>query len=169
MFNRLFSLILLAALSSMSAVTFAENKIGLLDIRTALFASDKAKEFSEKTVGQFKKQELEVRAVGEEGAKMEQRLKNDAAIMSDSERAKLAADLDAKIQEYKYLKSRLDAALGEKRQEFLNDSKPKLDAAIQELVEEEKLTLLLPREAALYAEEALDYTQKIVDKLNAQK
>ena len=67
MFNRLFSLSLMVALAVTSLSSHAESKIGLLDIRTALFASDTAKAFSEKTVGQFKQQELEVRAVGEDG------------------------------------------------------------------------------------------------------
>ena len=114
-------------------------------------------------------QDLEVRAVGEEGQKMEQRLKNDAAIMSDSERAKLASDLEEKIQEYKYLKTKLDKALNEKRQEFLAESRPKLDQVINELVAEENIDVLLPREAALYASESLDYTAKVIDKLNALK
>ena len=85
-------------------------------------------------VSKYKQQDLEVRAVGEEGQKLEMRLKNDAAIMSDNERSKLASDLEAKIQEYKYLKSKLDKALAEKRQAFLTDSKPKIDQAINELV-----------------------------------
>ena len=158
---------LVILLSAFSAS--AEMKIGLLDVRTALFASESAKAFTEETVGQFKQQDLEVRAVGEEGQKLEMRLKNDAAIMSDSERQKLASDLEQKIQEYKYLKSKLDNELAEKRQEFLSVSKPRLDKAINELVEEEGLNLLMPREAALYADEAIDYTEKVVKKLNSQK
>ncbi len=144
----------------------AETKIGLIDMRAALFSSDAAQAFTDKMVSQYKQQDLEVRAVGEEGQKMELRLKNDAAIMSDSERAKLASDLEAKIQEYKYLKGKLDKALAEKRQEFLTDSKPKLDQAINEIVEQEKLDLLLPREAALYSNQAMDYTAKVIEKLN---
>lgn len=161
-------LLLAVTLSAASLTAMAETKIGLLDVRTALFASDAAKAFTEKTVSQFKQQDLEVRAVSEEGQKLELRLKNDAAIMSDSERAKLASEIEAKIQEYKYLKSKLDKALAEKRQEFLAESKPKLDKAIEELVSEEDLSLLLPREAALYAEEAIDFTQKVVNKLNSK-
>lgn len=159
-------LLLAVTLGAASLTAMAETKIGLLDVRTALFASDAAKAFTEKTVSQFKQQDLEVRAVSEEGQKLELRLKNDAAIMSDSERAKLASEIEAKIQEYKYLKSKLDKALAEKRQEFLAESKPKLDKAIEELVSEEGLSLLLPREAALYAEESIDFTQKVVNKLN---
>jgi len=152
-----------------SALTSAETKIGLIDMRTALFSSEAAKKFTDNMVSQYKQQDLEVRAVGEDGQKLEQRLKNDAAIMSDGERNKMASDLEAKIQEYKYLKGKLDKALAAKRQEFLAESKPKLDKVINALVEDEKLDLLLPREAVLFATEKMDYTAKVIEKLNTLK
>lgn len=160
--------ILLFALTALSfaSTAQAELKIGLVDMRAALFSSDAAKEFTEEMVKKYKQQDLEVRAVGEDGQKLELRLKNDAAIMSDSERNKLASELETKIQEYKFLKGKLDKALAEKRQEFLNDSKPKIDQAINDLVKEEKLDILMPREAALYADPKMDFTDKIIKKLN---
>ena len=160
---------LFVSLMSFSALSSAETKIGLIDMRTALFSSNAAKAFTEKMVGQYKQQDLEVRAVGEEGQKLELRLKNDAAIMSDNERNKMGSDLEAKIQEYKYLKNKLDKALAERRQEFLAESKPKLDQVINALVEEEKLDLLLPREGVLYASQQMDYTEKVIEKLNKLK
>ncbi len=144
----------------------AETRIGLVDIRAALFTSDAAKAFTDKIVSEFKQQEMGVRAVGEEGQKLELRLKNDAAIMSDKERAKLAADYEEKVQEYKYLKTKLDKAIAEKRNQFLTESKPRLDKVINELVLEEKLDLLLPADVALFAKPGYDLTQKVVDKLN---
>lgn len=160
--------VLLFALTALSfaSIAQAELKIGLVDMRAALFSSDAAKEFTEEMVKKYKQQDLEVRAVGEDGQKLELRLKNDAAIMSDSERNKLASELETKIQEYKFLKGKLDKALAEKRQEFLNDSKPKIDQAINDLVKEEKLDILMPREAALYADPKMDFTDKIIKKLN---
>jgi outer membrane protein len=160
------ALIMAVMALSFASVAQAELKIGLVDMRAALFSSDAAKEFTEEMVKRFKQQDMEVRAVGEDGQKLEQRLKNDAAIMSDSERNKLASELETKIQEYKFLKGKLDKALAEKRQEFLNDSKPKIDQAINDLVKEEKLDILMPREAALYADPKMDYTDKIITKLN---
>jgi len=161
--------LLFVSLMSFSAFSSAEIKVGLIDMRAALFSSNSAKDFTEKMVSQYKQQDLEVRAVGEEGQKLELRLKNDAAIMSDNERNKMASDLEAKIQEYKYLKNKLDKALAEKRQEFLSDSKPKLDQVINALVKEEGLDLLMPREAALFAKQEMDYTDKIIIKLNKLK
>jgi outer membrane protein len=161
--------LLVVSLLVMSSIASAQLKVGLIDMRAALFSSDAAKAFTEKMVSKYKQQDLEVRAVGEDGQKLELRLKNDAAIMSDNERNKMASDLEAKIQEYKYLKGKLDKILAEKRQEFLGDSKPRLDQAINELVKEEKLDLLMPREAALFAKQEMDYTEKVIKKLNKQK
>ncbi len=159
-------LIVMTSIALFSISALAEVNVGLVDMRAALFSSDAAKEFTDSMVSKYKKQDLEVRAIGEEGQRLEMRLKNDAAIMSDSERAKMASDLEEKIQEYKYRKGKLDKALAEKRNEFLSDSKPKMDQAINELVKEEKLDLLIPREAALFANQEMDYTDKIIKKLN---
>ncbi len=159
----------LICIMTVSAFTSAETKIGLVDMRTALFSSEAAKKFTENMVSQYKQQDLEVRAVGEDGQRLELRLKNDAAIMSDSERNKMASDLEAKIQEYKYLKGKLDKALAAKRQEFLAESKPKLDKVINAVVTEEKLDLLLPRETVLFAAEKMDFTVKVIEKLNKLK
>lgn len=147
----------------------AQARIGLVDMRAALFNSESAKAFTDKIVSEFKKQELEVRAIGEDGQKLELRLKNDSAIMSDNERAKVAADYEEKVQEYKYLKTKLDKAIAEKRQEFLNLSKPKIDKVVNELVAEEKLDLLLPLEVAMFAKPEFDFTMKVVEKLNKLK
>lgn len=166
---KIFTTFITAALLFISSVALAQGKIGVIDMRAALFSSEAAKQFTDKMVSQYKQQDLEVRAVGEEGQRMEMRLKNDAAIMSDSERAKLASDLEEKIQEYKYLKTRLDKALAEKRNEFLTDSRPRLDTVINEIVKEAGLSVLLPREAALYIDESLDYTEKAIEKLNKLK
>ena len=91
-------IILMGSIAFFSMSALAEMKIGLVDMRAALFSSDAAKEFTESMVTKYKKQDLEVRAIGEEGQRLEMRLKNDAAIMSDNERAKMASDLEEAIE-----------------------------------------------------------------------
>jgi len=166
---KLLGITAIVALMTLASAASAEIKIGIIDMRTALFSSSSAKDFTDKMVSRYKQQDLEVRAIGEEGQKMELRLKNDSAIMSDSERNKLGSDLEAKIQEYKYLKGKLDKQLADERQTFLADSTPRLNKVINEVVEEEKLDLVMPSEAVLRANDTMDYTQKVVDRLNKLK
>jgi len=147
----------------------AEIRIGLLNSRAAMVGTDAAKAFSSKLEAEFKKQILEVKALDEEAGKLAQRLKNDAAIMSDSEREKTASDYEEKARELKYLKTKLDKSMGEKQKEFLTQSGPKFEKVVNEIVAEEKLDLLLPIDVAMFAKPELDITQKAIDRLNKMK
>ncbi|MCP5160100.1 MAG: OmpH family outer membrane protein [Hahellaceae bacterium] len=153
----------------LSATAMADLKVAVIDVRSALFTSDAAKEFSKSLMDEFKTQEMEVRSVQEEGAKLQERLKKDAAIMSDAERNKLIADLEEKAKEFKYLRSKLDAAINARKQEFLQTTKPKVDKVLEAMVKESKLDVILPREAVIYAKPELDMTAKLIEKLNKAK
>lgn len=166
---KILKVITLLSIMSVSALTSAEAKIGVIDMRAALFSSKAAKTFTESMVSQYKQQDLEVLAVGNDGQKLGLRLKNDAAIMSDSERNKMASDLETKIQEFKYLRGKLDKSLAAERQEFLAQSKPRIDTVVNDIVTEEKLDLLLPREAVLFSSEKMDYTAMMIEKLDKLK
>jgi len=161
--------LLLAGCVMTSVSAFAETKIGVVDIRAALFSSDAAKAFSQEMEGEFKTQEMEVRAVQESGQKLQERIKKDAAIMSDSERTKLALELEEKAKEFKYLKGKLDKAVSIKKQDFIQSSKPKVDEVLKDLVESEKYDLIMPREAVIYSAQSFDVTAKVIEKLNALK
>lgn len=161
--------LLLASCVMTSFSAFAETKIGVVDIRAALFSSDAAKAFSQEMAGQFKTQEMEVRSVQESGHKLQERIKKDAAIMSDTERTKLALELEEKAKEFKYLKGKLDNAVATKKQEFIQESKPKVDEVLKDIVETENFDLIMPREAVVYSAQSLDITAKVIEKLNALK
>ncbi len=153
----------------LSASALAELKIVVIDVRTALFTSDAAREFSKTLAEEFKTQEQEVRVIQEEGTRMQERLKKDAAIMSDSERNKLIADLEEKAKEFKYLRSKLDAAINNRKQEFLQTEKPKVDNVLEAMVKEYKLDIILPREAVIYGKPEVDMTATLIEKLNKVK
>ena len=161
--------LLLASCVFISFSAFAEIKIGVVDIRAALFSSDAAKAFSQSMASEFKTQEMEVRAVQESGQKLQERIKKDAAIMSDTERTKLALELEEKAKEFKYLKGKLDSAVSTKKQAFIQESKPKVDEVLKSLVETENFDLIMPREAVIYSAQSFDVTAKVIEKLNALK
>lgn len=164
----LFSLVLsISFMASMPA--FAETKIGVVDIRAALFSSDSAKTFSKSIAADFKTQEMEVRAVQESGHKLQERIKKDAAIMSDTERTKLALQLEEKAKEFKYLKDKLDKAVASQKQSFLQESKPKVDIVLKEIVDAGKYDLIFPRESVVYSGPSIDITAQVIEKLNAMK
>ncbi|PAV24836.1 periplasmic chaperone for outer membrane proteins Skp [Tamilnaduibacter salinus] len=157
----------LAALMAVLALPVAaETTIGVVDLRRALFSSEGAQSFSEKLQGEFADDEKKVRQAQQEAKKLKQRLEKDGAMMNESEREELTQKFREKVQEFNYLKQRLDSTVSSRKQQFLKQSRPKVDAAIKELQKEHDLDLVLPAEAVVYSKPDMNLTQQLLEKLN---
>ncbi|MDL0430268.1 OmpH family outer membrane protein [Marinobacter sp. TBZ242] len=161
---RLSMAVMLAALMATSAVA-AETRIGVVDLRQALFSSSDAQAFSEKMQRDFAGEEAKVREAQEAARKLQNRLEKDGAMMNDSERNKITAEFQEKVKEFNFLKQRLDSAVANRKQQFLEDARPGVDAAVQELLEEHDLDLILPSEAVVYVKPDMNLTDELLEKL----
>lgn len=155
---------LLALLIAMPAV--ADTRIGVVDLRQALFSSNDAQAFSDKLQQDFADEEANVRSVQEEARQLKERLEKDGAMMNESERNSLASDFQDKVQEFNFLKQRLDNTVAGRKQAFLEQARPEVDAAVKELLEENDLDLILPSEAVVYVKPEMNLTQQLLEKLN---
>lgn len=144
----------------------AETRIGVVDLRQALFSSADAQTFSEQLQKDFSDEEANVRNVQDEARKLKERLEKDGAMMNESERSKLASEFQEKVKEFNFLKQRLDSAVANRKQSFLENARPEVDAAVKELLDENDLDLILPSEAVVYAKPDMDLTSQLLDKLN---
>ena len=158
--------ILAAALMAFSAQVAAETRIGVVDLRQALFSSNDAQAFSEKLQQDFAGDEAQVREAQEAARQLKDRLEKDGAMMNESERNQLAGEFQDKVKEFNFLKQRLDTAVAKRKQAFLDDARPEVDAAVKELLEEHDLDLILPSEAVVYVKPELNLTAELLDKLN---
>lgn len=149
-----------------SAPATAETRIGVVDLRQALFSSDDAQVFSEQLQRDFSDDEEEVRKTQESARKMKERLETDGAMMNESERQKLAGEFQEKVKEFNFLKQRLDSTVSSRKQSFLESARPEVDAAVKELLDENNLDLILPSEAVVYADPEMDLTADLLEKLN---
>lgn len=158
--------LLLALLVLASAPALADLRIGVVDLRQALFSSDDAKAFSETLQKDFAADEAKVRQIQEEARKLRDRLDKDGALMNESERNQLASEFQGKVQEFNTLKQRLDTSVAKRKQAFLDQARPEVDAAVKELLEEHELDLILPSEAVIYVRPELNLTDELLEKLN---
>lgn len=163
--NRLTKL-MMAALLVVSGQVAAESRIGVVDLRQALFSSDDAQTFSEKLQKDFAGDESKVREAQEAARSLKDRLEKDGSMMNESERNQLARQFQEKVQEFNMLKQRLDATVNQRKQQFLESARPEVDAAVKELLEEHGLDLILPSEAVVYVKPDLNLTKELLDKLN---
>ncbi|KXS54560.1 MAG: outer membrane protein [Marinobacter sp. T13-3] len=164
--TRLFTLVGAALLLACSVQASAETRIGVVDLRQALFSSDDAQSFSQQLEKDFGDEEAKVRQVQQEAQKLQERLQKDGAMMNEAERKELSGQFQRKVQEFNQLKQRLDATVNQRKQQFVENARPEVDAAIKELLEENNLDLILPSEAVVYAKPDMNLTEALLNKLN---
>ncbi|NMT63426.1 OmpH/Skp family outer membrane protein [Marinobacter orientalis] len=162
---RLSMAVLLAALMASTPVA-AETRVGVVDLRQALFSSSDARAFSEKMQQDFAGEEARVREAQDTARKLKERLEKDGAMMNESERSKITTEFQEKVKEFNFLKQRLDSTVASRKQQFLEDARPEVDAAVKELLEEHDLDLILPSEAVVYAKPDMNLTDELLEKLN---
>ena len=149
-----------------SAPAVAETKIGVVDLRQALFSSQEAQAFSQKLQQDFSGQEAKVRETQETARELKERLEQDGAMMNESERDRLAAQFQEKVKEFNFLKQKLDSTVANRKQAFLEAARPQVDAAVQELMEEYDLDLILPSEAVVFVKPDMNLTGQLLEKLD---
>ncbi|TGN39817.1 OmpH family outer membrane protein [Marinobacter confluentis] len=150
----------------MSTPVVAETRIGVVDLRQALFSSKEAQAFSAKLQQDFSGEEAKVRETQEEARALKERLEQDGAMMNESERNRLAAQFQEKVQQFNALKQRLDSTVANRKQSFLEEARPDVDAAVQELVDEHDLDMILPSEAVVYVKPDMNLTAQLLEKLD---
>ncbi|HTN34695.1 MAG TPA: OmpH family outer membrane protein [Marinobacter sp.] len=158
--------LIFAVAMAVSIPSLADTKIGVVDLRQALFSSNDAKTFSEGLQKDFAGDEAKVREAQDAARKLKDRLEKDGAMMNESERNKLAGEFQEKVKEFNFLKQRLDSAVAQRKQAFLEQARPEVDAAVKELLDENGLDLILPSEAVVYVKPEMNLTSKLLDKLN---
>lgn len=160
------TLLMIAAAMMIALPATADTRIGVVDLRQALFSSNDAKSFSETMQKDFAGDEQKVRETQEAARKLKERLEKDGAMMNETERNKLAAEFQEKVKEFNFLKQRLDTTVNQRKQAFLEEARPEVDAAVKELLEENDLDLILPSEAVVYVKPEMNLTSQLLDKLN---
>lgn len=160
------TLLMFAAAMALALPAVADTRVGVVDLRQALFSSNDAKSFSEVMQKDFASDEKKVRETQEAARKLKERLEKDGAMMNESERNQLASEFQEKVKEFNFLKQRLDSTVNERKQAFLEEARPEVDAAVKELLEENDLDLILPSEAVVYVKPEMNLTAQLLDKLN---
>lgn len=156
----------LACALLVSLPAWADTRIGVVDLRKALFSSEDAKAFSQQLQQDFAGTEEEVRKAQQEARDLQERLQTDGAMMNESERQQLTAEFQQKAQAFAQKKQQLDQTLNSRKQAFLEEARPEVDAAVKELMEEHDLDIVLPSETVVTVKPELNLTEELLEKLN---
>lgn len=159
--------LLMSGLVALPAI--AETKIAVIDVQAAILGSEQAKERIAELKKQYAPDQNELKSLAEQIQKLQVKLEQDAAVMSESEKKKLGKDIEDKAVDYQFNLKKLQKAQNDSQQELLTDLGPKLEEAIQAVIKEGDYGIILERRALLFAKPDYDITKKVTEKLNLKR
>jgi Skp family chaperone for outer membrane proteins len=161
--------ILVACMSILlvSQGAFAQGtKIGVLNALQALFNSDAARVVQEELEQEFSIDETRAQELNEQLVALQAEYQQNEAVMTDAEIGRMnsnAQDLQVQLQ---LIQERVQKALQEKNQQFLESMQAELAAAVTDVVAEGGYDLILNVDSSPYFAPVLDITAKVTAKLN---
>lgn len=158
---------LLVSLTLVPGFVMAQDtKIGIINLEQALFNSESARVVQEELQSEFSGDERRAQTLQEELVALQQKFQQDEAIMSESEIRQMNADAQEKQLQLQLISERVQQALQQKNQQFVESMRGTLTEAITDVVAEGGYDLILNATGVAYAAPVLDITPKVTAKIN---
>ena len=145
------TLMFLAGMGLVTATATAQDaKIGIINLEQALFNSEAALGVQEELRAEFSSDEQRAQTLQEELIALQEKFQQDEAIMSESEVRQLNADAQEKQLQLQLISERVQQALQEKNQQFIESMRQTLTDAITDVVAEGGYDLILNSQDQFY-------------------
>jgi len=156
-----------AGLLLTTGVAFAQQPVvGVVNLEQALFNSQAAQEMQAAISEEFSDDQARAERLNTELRELVTRAQRDESIMSDSEKRKINSDAQEKQVQLQLISERVQAALQERQQAFVDSMRQNLGAAIQSVVQEGGYTLVLNADSVAFFDNVYDISGKVTAKLN---
>ncbi|RAR63603.1 periplasmic chaperone for outer membrane proteins Skp [Onishia taeanensis] len=157
----------LGLFAAMSTPALAAD-IAVLDWRQALLESDDAQQSMSELQNQIGSQQQEAEALGQEVQQLQQRLQRDGATMSESQRQAAVQELQEKGGRFQQLRRQVVQARKQSEQQFMQQAQPRLERAVDQIIERHDIEVLVDRNGVIQAKgDLLDVTDEVTEILNS--
>ncbi|QEA38792.1 OmpH family outer membrane protein [Pistricoccus aurantiacus] len=158
----LFFVCLLGSLGAQAA------EVAVLDWRKALLDTQAAQRSMNQLKNQIAGQQQEAEALGKELQSLQERLQRDGATMSDAQRQSAQQEFQTKGQRFQQLRQQIAEARMRSEKTFLDQAQPKLERAVDQVIERHDIEVLADREGVIHTDiELLDVTEEVTEILNS--
>jgi len=155
---------LFVALLFVANVSYAELKIGFVNVAKVLEKAPQAEKAKKRLEKEFSPRDKHLVSQGKEIKKMEEKLARDASVMGESERRKLERDIIAKKREAKRSQQEFSEDFNMRRNEELGKLQRRILEAVRALAKDEKFDLLMT-DGVIYASDQVNVTAQVQKKL----
>ena len=151
---------------SISSVAYAESKIGYVNFGKLMEKSQQGQAVRKALESEFSSRDKQLSASRDAILKLEEKLKNDGSIMSETNRVNLEREILSKKRDHNRLRDEYREDINIRRNEEIGALQKKVYEVIKKFSEQQKYDLVLTQ-AVLYASPAVDITDQILQRLNS--
>jgi outer membrane protein len=145
-------------------VSFADLKIGFVNIPAVLEKAPQAEKAKKRLEQKFSPRDKQLVAQGKAIQSMEEKMTKDATVMSASEKANLEREIQNKKRDAKRSQQEFSEDFNASRNEELGKLQRRIVEAVRAIAKDEDYDLLLT-EGVIYAKEQIDITAQVQKKL----
>jgi len=160
-----------AALSLASAMTWADGKIVILDTTGAVMATNVAKAKFDKLSksADYTADKAKFDGLKSDYTTLRESYQKDSMTWAEEKRTETEKKLQSLEQDLQFQGKKLQAQQQEVAQEVMREMSPKLESVVKQLVDSEKIGMIIDAKAALMAKPEYDLTPKVTEQLNNAK
>ncbi|PPC91493.1 MAG: hypothetical protein CTY34_03665 [Methylobacter sp.] len=145
-------------------VSFAELKIGFVNIPAVLEKAPQAEKAKKRLEQEFSPKDKQLVSQQKEIQNLEEKLSRDAAVMSDSERSNIEKDLISRKRDAVRSQQEFREDFNARRNDELGKIQRRIVEAVRGIAKEQNFDLLLT-DGVIYASEQIDVTAQVQEKL----
>ncbi|MFS1523559.1 OmpH family outer membrane protein [Microbulbifer sp. 2304DJ12-6] len=156
---------------TLSGAALAQTKIGILNLQAAIMSTDvaKSKVNSLKTSAEYSKLQSSAESIRSELQKMAEDAQKNSVTWSDEQKTEYQRKANFKRSDFETTVKKLRAIEAQVGQEIQASLGPKAKAALEAIIKEQKLDLVLDANTAFFASPQVDLTEAVVKRMNAEK
>jgi len=161
------ALILTGMLVSFPA--FAEMKVAVLNYQMALLESDAAKKYAVDAEKKYGPQLNQLKKLESDAKRIQERLLKEGEKLVQSERERLELEFKQKARDFQFQSKELNESKAIADRDMLQQLKPKLDKAVEEVIQKGNFDLVLERAAVVDVKPQFDITRQVVERMNQSR
>lgn len=146
-------------------VSFAELKIGVVNIPAVLEKAPQAEKAKKRLEQEFKPRDNQLVSQQKEIQGLQEKLKKDGPVMGESQRNKLETELQNKIRDAKRSQQEFSEDFNAKRNEELGKLQRRIVEAIKAIAKDQEFDLILT-DGVIYSSPQMDVTSQLQQKLS---
>ncbi len=151
---------------SAASMAYAESKIGYVNFGKLMEKSQQGQAVRKALESEFSSRDKQLSTSRDAILKLEEKLKNDGSIMSETNRVNLEREILSKKRDHNRLRDEYREDINIRRNEEIGALQKKVYEVIKKFSEQQKYDLVLTQ-AVLYASPTVDITDQILQRLNS--